>query len=170
MTDPSLSHVGPDGSARMVDVGAKPITERRAVAEAFVRISPALEQRIRENTIAKGNVLEVARLAGIMAAKRVDQLIPLCHSLPLDHADVRATLESGRVRIRAEARTHARTGVEMEALTAAAIAALTVIDMGKAVDKEMIVEGLRVIEKIGGRSGEYRASGGGGLDVGKSTK
>jgi cyclic pyranopterin monophosphate synthase len=169
MTDPSLSHVGPDGSARMVDVGAKAITERHAVAEAFVRVSPALEQRIRENSIAKGNVLEVARLAGIMASKRVDQLIPLCHSLPLDHADVQATLEGGRVRIRAEARTHARTGVEMEALTAAAVAALTVIDMGKAVDKGMVIEGLRVIEKSGGRSGDYRVDEG-GLDAGKSTK
>src|SRR5262245_18100242 len=113
---PHLSHVGPDAAARMVDVGDKPVTERYAAAECFVRISPALEQRIRENTLVKGNLLEVARLAGIMAAKRVDQLIPLCHSLPLDHADVRATLETARVCIRAEARTHARTGVEMEAL------------------------------------------------------
>lgn len=164
MTEPdisvpaSLSHVGPDGAARMVDVGAKPITDRTAVAEAFVRISPALERRIRENSLAKGNLLEVARLAGIMAAKRVDQLIPLCHSLPLDHADVQAVLEPGRVRLRAVARTHSRTGVEMEALTAAAVAALTVIDMGKAVDKGMVIEGLRVIEKTGGRSGPYAAA------------
>lgn len=154
---PRLSHVGPDGSARMVDVGDKPATDRVAVAEAFVRVSPALAARIRENSLAKGNVLEVARLAGIQAAKRTDELIPLCHSLPLDVVDVRATLEGERVRIRAEARTHARTGVEMEALTAAAVAALTVIDMGKAVDKGMVIEGLRVIEKRGGRSGEYRA-------------
>lgn len=159
MADPEslLSHVGSDGAARMVNVGEKPITERTAVAEAFVRISPLLEQQIRENALAKGSVLDIARLAGLMAAKRVDELIPLCHTLPLDHADVTATLEAGKVRIRAEARTHARTGVEMEALTAAAIAALTVIDMGKAVDKEMEISGLRVIEKRGGRSGEYRA-------------
>lgn len=165
MNDPSpaLSHVGPDGTARMVDVGDKPITHRVAVAEAFVRISASLEQRIRENSLAKGNLLEVARLAGIMAAKRVDGLIPLCHSLPLDHADVIATLEPGRVRIRAEASTHSRTGVEMEALTAAAVAALTVIDMGKAVDKAMVVEGLRVLEKRGGRSGDYVVE---GVDMG----
>ena len=163
MTEPdrtvpaSLSHIGPDGAARMVDVGEKPITDRSAVAEAFVRISPALEQRIRESSLAKGNLLEVARLAGIMAAKRVDELIPLCHSLPLDHADVRASLEPGRVRILAEARTHSRTGVEMEALAAATVAALTVIDMGKAVDKSMVIEGVRVLRKTGGRSGPYLA-------------
>jgi cyclic pyranopterin phosphate synthase len=92
-----------------------------------------------------------------MAAKRVDELIPLCHSLPLDHADVRASLEPGRVRIRAEARTHSRTGVEMEALAAATVAALTVIDMGKAVDKSMVIEGVRVLRKTGGRSGPYLA-------------
>ncbi|MBM4108741.1 MAG: cyclic pyranopterin monophosphate synthase MoaC [Phycisphaerae bacterium] len=160
MSEPAaqkLSHVGPDGSARMVDVGDKPATDRVAVAEAFVRVSPALADRVRENSLAKGNLLEVARLAGIQAAKRTDELIPLCHALPLDVVDVRATLEGGRVRIRAEARTHARTGVEMEALTAAAVAALTVIDMGKAVDRGMVVEGLRVIEKRGGRRGDYRA-------------
>lgn len=158
MSDPTLSHIGPDGSARMVNVGDKPITQRVAVAEAFVRISPHLEKQIRDNTLAKGDILGVARLAGVMASKRVDQLIPLCHSLPLDHADVRITLEPGRVRIEAEAATHARTGVEMEALTAAAVAALTVIDMGKAVDKAMVIEGLRVIEKNGGRSGHYQAA------------
>lgn len=163
MTEPdrsptaSLSHIGPHGAARMVDVGEKPVTDRTAVAEAFVRVSPALEERIRENSLAKGNLLEVARLAGIMAAKRTDELIPLCHSLPLDHADVQATVEAGRVRIRAEARTHSRTGVEMEALTAATIAALTVVDMGKAVDKSMVIEGVRVLQKTGGRSGPYLA-------------
>jgi cyclic pyranopterin phosphate synthase len=141
----------------MVDVGDKPATDRVAIAEAFVRVSPELADRIRENSLSKGNLLEVARLAGIQAAKRTDELIPLCHSLPLDAVDVRATLEDGRVRLRATVRTHARTGVEMEALTAAAIAALTVIDMGKAVDRGMVVEGLRVIEKRGGRSGDGRA-------------
>jgi cyclic pyranopterin phosphate synthase len=141
----------------MVDVGGKDVTERVAVAEAFVRVSEELGAAIRGNTLKKGDVLAVARLAGIQAAKRTDELIPLCHTLPLDHADVELTLEAGRVRIRATARVRARTGVEMEALTAAAVAALTVIDMGKSIDKAMEVEGLRVIEKRGGRSGTYRA-------------
>lgn len=161
---PALSHVGPDGRARMVDVGEKPITARRAVAEGFVRVSASLARAIRTNAIAKGNVLEVARLAGIAAAKRAGDLIPLCHPLPLDavHVDARLVARSpgGRgpaVAIRAEARCHARTGVEMEALTAVAAAALTVIDMGKAIDKGMVIEGVRLIEKSGGRSGTYRA-------------
>lgn len=152
-----LSHVGPDGASRMVDVGDKAPSDRVAVAEGFVRISTPLALAIRENTLAKGNLLEVARLAGIMAAKRTDTLIPMCHSLPLDHADVQATLEEGRVVIRASVRVHAKTGVEMEALTAVCVAALTVIDMGKAIDKAMVIEGVRVIEKRGGRSGVYIA-------------
>jgi cyclic pyranopterin phosphate synthase len=143
--------------ARMVDVGAKPVTERVAVAEAVVRVSVELARAIRENSLKKGNLMEVARLAGIQGAKRTADLIPLCHTLALDHVDVRVELDEGRVRITAEVRTHARTGVEMEALTAAAVAALTVIDMGKAVDKGMVIEGVRVLEKRGGRSGEYRA-------------
>ena len=155
---PRLSHIGPDGGAAMVDVGAKPITERSATAEGFVRISADLEQRIRENTIAKGSVLEVARLAGIMAAKRTDELIPLCHTLPVDAVDMMVELLPGRVRIAATVRTHAKTGVEMEALTAVSVACLTVIDMGKAVDKAMVIEGIRVVEKHGGRSGSYVAS------------
>src|SRR5438874_3605566 len=146
---PSLSHIDPEGRARMVDVGAKDPTAREAVAEAFVRVSPALEEAIRQNTLAKGDMLGVARLAGIQAAKRTDELIPLCHSLPLDCVEVEATLERGRVHLRATARTHAKTGVEMEALTAVAVAALTVIDMGKAIDKGMVVEGLRLLEKRG---------------------
>lgn len=152
-----LTHIGADGRARMVDVGGKPVAERVAVAEAFVRVSRELETRIGENSLVKGNLLEVARLAGIQAAKRTGDLIPLCHPLAIDFADVQATLEPGRVRVRAEVRTTARTGVEMEALTAAAVAALTVIDMGKAVDRGMVIEGVRVVEKRGGRSGEYRA-------------
>jgi len=155
---PGLSHVTSDGRATMVDVGEKPVTARSATAEAFVRISPELEARIRQGTIAKGPVLEVARLAGIQAAKRTDELIPLCHSLPLDGVDVTAQVESGRVRITATARTHARTGVEMEALVAVTLAALTVLDMGKAVDKAMVIEGVRVLEKRGGRSAVYAAS------------
>lgn len=141
----------------MVDVGAKDVTQRVAVAEAFVRVSPELAAQIRDNTVTKGSVLETARLAGIMAAKRTDELIPLCHTLPLDSVDVDAALEGQHVRLRAKVTTHSRTGVEMEALTAVAIAALTVIDMGKSIDKGMIVEGLRVIEKRGGRSGHYQA-------------
>ena len=154
-----LSHAAPDGSARMVDVGAKTVTSRWATAEAFVRISPELERAIRDNAIAKGSVMEVARLAGIMAAKRTDELIPLCHSLPLDGVDVSAEVLEGRIRLTATARTHARTGVEMEALTAVAIAALTVIDMGKAIDKAMVIEGVRLLEKHGGASGAYVAGG-----------
>jgi cyclic pyranopterin phosphate synthase len=159
---PELSHIDAAGRARMVDVGAKPITERVAIAEAVVRVSPDLERKIRENSLAKGNLLDVARLAGVQAAKRTSDLIPLCHTLPLDQADVEATVESGRVRLIATVRTHARTGVEMEALTAAAVAALTVIDMGKAVDRGMVIEGVRVLEKRGGRSGDWKAVAGGG--------
>src|ERR1044071_6692984 len=134
---PRLSHVDASGRARMVDVGEKPVTERVAAAEALVRISPELERRIRENDLAKGDVLEVARLAGIQAAKRTSDLIPLCHTLALDHADVQVALENGRVRVLATVRTHARTGVEMEALTAAVVAALSVIGMGKGVGRAM---------------------------------
>lgn len=154
-----LSHVGPDGRATMVDVGEKTVTERVAVAEAIVRVSAELAKKIGENALAKGDLLGVARLAGIQAAKRTDELIPLCHSLPLDVVEVDAKVDEKQacVVIRATAKTRAKTGVEMEALTAAAIAALTVIDMGKAVDKAMVVEGLRVIEKRGGRSGTYVA-------------
>lgn len=152
-----LSHVDAAGRAAMVDVGDKDITVRRAVAEARVVISPALQARIAENSLKKGNLLEVARLAGIQAAKRTAELIPLCHPLPLDAVDVRAELRQGHVHLLAEARVTARTGVEMEALTAVAVAALTVIDMGKAVDRGMVVEGLRLLEKEGGRSGRYVA-------------
>jgi len=137
----------------MVDVGDKPVTARSATAEGFVRVSPELAARIRDNTLAKGSLLDVARLAGILAAKRTDELIPLCHTLPLDALDVRAELLDGRVHITATARTQSRTGVEMEALTAVAVACLTVIDMGKAVDKGMVIEGIRVLKKTGGRSG-----------------
>jgi cyclic pyranopterin phosphate synthase len=154
-----LTHIDPaTGQARMVNVGEKPITPRRAVAEGRVRISEELAKAIAANTLKKGNLLEVARLAGVQAAKRTDELIPLCHSLPLDHADVQAWVEGPYVRLRAEASVTARTGVEMEALTAVAVAALTVIDMGKAIDKSMAIESIRLIEKTGGRSGDYRAS------------
>jgi cyclic pyranopterin phosphate synthase len=152
-----LTHADSRGQARMVDVGAKPVTERIAVAEGFVRVSPELHAAIRKNTLRKGNLLQVARLAGMQAAKRTDELIPLCHQLPLDSVDVEADLKPGRVHITATVRVHARTGVEMEALTAVAVAALTVIDMGKAIDNRMVIEGIRVLEKRGGRSGTYLA-------------
>lgn len=139
----------------MVDVGEKPITPRSAAAEANIRVSPELAACIRANTLKKGDLFSTARLAGILAAKKTPELIPLCHSLPLDAVDITIELHDHTVHIRAEARTHSRTGVEMEALTAAAIAALTVIDMGKAVDKHMVIEGLRVTEKHGGRSGSW---------------
>jgi cyclic pyranopterin phosphate synthase len=141
----------------MVDVGGKLVTARTATAEGFVRISPDLERAIRENSIEKGSVLDVARLAGILAAKRTDELVPLCHTLPLEAVNVDAVLESGRVRVTTTVRTQARTGVEMEALTAVAVACLTVIDMGKAIDKAMVIEGIRVTEKHGGRHGNYTA-------------
>lgn len=150
----------------MVDVGDKPVSDRSATAEGFVRVSHELAAAIEANTIKKGSVLEVARLAGILAAKRTDELIPLCHTLPLDAVDVSATLTPPtagevrrRVRIVASVRTRSRTGVEMEALTAVSIACLTVMDMGKAIDKAMVIEGVRVLEKHGGRSGSYLATG-----------
>ncbi len=153
----NLTHVDARGRAAMVDVGEKAVTARRAVAEARVMISPALAQRIRKNSLAKGNVLDVARLAGIQAAKRTDELIPLCHSLPLDSIQVRAELRRDHVYIWSEAKVTAKTGVEMEALLAVAIAALTVIDMGKSIDRAMTIEGLRMLEKEGGRSGHFVA-------------
>ncbi len=156
MTDP-LTHLDEQGDARMVDIGGKPLTRRRAVAEGFVRCSPELLERIERDDLEKGSVFQIARIAGIQAAKRTDQLIPLCHPLPLDSVEVDLKIEGGRVAIRAAASTTWKTGVEMEALAAVAGAALTVIDMGKAVDKAMVIEGVRLIEKTGGKSGTYRA-------------
>lgn len=144
----------------MVDVGEKAVTRRWATAEGYVRISAALGDAIAGNAVEKGSVLEVARLAGILAAKRTDELIPLCHSLVLDVVEVRATLEQGvstRVRVIATVRTSARTGVEMEALAAVAVACLTIVDMGKAIDRGMVIEGVRILEKHGGRSGAFVA-------------
>ena len=155
-TSPQLSHVDAEGRARMVDVGEKPVTARRAVAEGRVRISAALQRQIEQNSLKKGNLLEVARLAGIQAAKRTADLIPLCHTLPLDAVLVDVRLDGEGIHIRAETRVQARTGVEMEALTAVAVAALTVIDMGKAVDPLMTIEQIQLVEKTGGRSGDFR--------------
>ncbi len=140
----------------MVDTSAKPQTARRAVASARVLMSPATVEAVREHRTPKGDPLETARIAGIMAAKRTAEIIPLCHPLPLTHVDVRATLEDFGVRIEAEAATTAQTGVEMEALTAAAVAALTVYDMCKAVEKGIRVTDVQLEEKTGGKSGTWK--------------
>ena len=149
-----LSHYDAAGSPRMVDVSGKPETRREARAHAFVRIRPSVLQNLPANP--KGNPLEIARIAGIAAAKRTSDLIPLCHPLMLSHADVDVHLEGRGVRIVASAATTAQTGVEMEALTAAAVAALTVYDMIKALDKSIEIQDLYLLEKTGGKSGEYR--------------
>ncbi len=154
-----LTHLDADGGVHMVDVGEKATTVRRAVAEGRVRMGQDLIDQIEANQLAKGNLLEVAKLAGIQAAKRTDQLIPLCHSLPLDHVQVSAWVEAPFVHLRATAQVHGRTGVEMEALTAVSVAALTVIDMGKAVDPTMVIESIRLLEKTGGRRGHFVAPG-----------
>jgi cyclic pyranopterin monophosphate synthase len=140
-----LSHVDESGAVHMVDVGGKPQAKRRATARAFVRMSPGTAGRLHE--LPKGDALTTAQLAGIMAAKRTAELIPLCHPLPLTHVDVQLQVEDAGVAIEASAETTAQTGVEMEALTAATVAALTVYDMVKAIDKEMVVEGVRLLEK-----------------------
>ena len=140
-----LSHVAPTGNARMVDVGGKAVSRRRAVARATVRMAPATATRLRE--LPKGDALTVAQVAGIMAAKRTSDLIPLCHPLPLSHVDVRLEIGEAAVAVEATAETTAQTGVEMEALVGAAVAALTVYDMAKAIDKEMSVTDVVLVEK-----------------------
>jgi cyclic pyranopterin phosphate synthase len=149
-----LSHYDEAGRARMVDVSAKTPTARTARAEAVVRMKPEVLKALPRNP--KGDPLEVARIAGIQAAKQTAALIPMCHPLPLTHADVEVTLEARGVRILSSVSTSAQTGVEMEALTAAAVAALTVYDMTKALDKSITIEKLRLLEKTGGKSGHYR--------------
>ena len=157
----TLSHLGPDGSARMVDVGDKPVTERVARAEGAVRMSREAFELVKTSAIAKGDVLSVARLAGIQAAKRTPDLIPLCHPLALDQIEVEPLLDEKLpgVRISATVRTSARTGVEMEALTAVAVGCLTVYDMVKSADRAMRIEAIRLVHKSGGRSGEFDATG-----------
>jgi cyclic pyranopterin phosphate synthase len=149
-----LSHYDSGGSPRMVNVSAKPETHRMARAQAFVRIRPPVLRQLPKNP--KGNPLEIARIAGIIAAKKTSDLIPLCHPLPLSHADVDVTVEKHGVRIVATAATTAQTGVEMEALTAAAVAALTVYDMTKALDKSIEIQDIYLLEKTGGKSGVYK--------------
>ncbi|HLJ50518.1 MAG TPA: cyclic pyranopterin monophosphate synthase MoaC [Bryobacteraceae bacterium] len=151
-----LSHYDHAGSPRMVDVSAKSETKRTARAHAFVRIKPEVLAKLPDNP--KGNPLEIARIAGIMAAKKTSELIPLCHPLMLSHADVTATVESEGVRIHASATTTAQTGVEMEALTAACVAALTVYDMTKAMDKSIEIQDVYLVEKTGGKSGDFHRS------------
>ena len=149
-----LSHYDDAGDVRMVDVGQKSATKRTAKAEAFVVLSEAVLSALPENP--KGDPLQVARIAGIQASKRTSDLIPLCHPLALTHADVDATVEAGGVRIIATASTVGPTGVEMEAMTAASVAALTVYDMCKALDKAIEVRAVRLLEKTGGKSGDFR--------------
>lgn len=149
-----LSHYDEHGQAKMVDVAAKTVTARMAKAEAFVSIKPSVIKQLPNNP--KGDPLEVARIAGILGAKRTSELIPMCHPLPLSFVDVQLQVKSNGVYIRSEARTSGQTGVEMEALTAASIAALTVYDMTKALDKSIEITSLRLLEKTGGKSGHYK--------------
>ena len=155
---PELSHLDEEGRIRMVDVGAKAVTARTAEASGYVQMSPATLAAIRERRTPKGDPLETARLAGIMAAKRASALIPLCHSLALSHADVQITLVDDGAKIWATASTSAQTGVEMEALTAVSVAALTLYDMCKAIDREMVIGEIKLERKTGGRSGEWKRS------------
>lgn len=158
MKDPDgLSHLDDAGRARMVDVGDKDETDRRARAEARVVVGDDIAARLLSGHTPKGNVMETARIAGIQAAKRTAEWIPLCHQLPLSHVDVETEIVEDTVVIRTEARTRARTGVEMEALVAASAAALTVYDMLKAWSHDIVIERVRLLEKSGGRSGTYSA-------------
>jgi cyclic pyranopterin monophosphate synthase len=152
-----LTHVGPAGEAKMVDVSAKPETSRRAVARGSIRMSAATLDAIRRNQIHKGDVLGVARVAGIMAAKRTAELIPLCHPLPIDDVQIALAADDELPGIRAEASvaTVAKTGVEMEAITAVAIALVTIYDMAKAMDRDMVIGDIVLAAKSGGLSGEY---------------
>jgi len=156
MTD-TLSHFDATGQAHMVDVSTKPATQRSATAAAFVELNEAVLAALPQNP--KGNPLEVARFAGIQAAKRTADLIPMCHPLALTHIDVQATIVPSGVDIRATATTTANTGVEMEAMTAAAIAALTVYDMTKALDKSIRIRDILLLSKTGGKSGDYQRQG-----------
>ena len=152
-SSPKLSHYDTAGNARMVDVSAKQSTRRTATASAFVELSAAVLAALPQNP--KGNPLEVARFAGIQAAKRTSELIPMCHPLPLTHVDIEASIVDKGVSIRATVATTAQTGVEMEALTAATIAALTVYDMTKALDKSIVIRSVQLEQKSGGKSGDY---------------
>ena len=151
-----LTHIDKDGRARMVDVSAKQETSRKARAEAFVEMSAATVALLSRNRLPKGDPLETARIAGIQAAKKTSELIPLCHPLPLTHVDVAIKIEKTGARIESTASTKAETGVEMEALTAASVAALTLYDMCKAVEKGITIGPIRLLEKVGGKSGHWK--------------
>src|SRR5947207_9942776 len=151
-----LSHIDEQGRVAMVDTSAKEATARRAVASARVLMSPGTVEAVRERRTPKGDPLETARVAGIMAAKRTAELIPLCHPLPLTHIEVRAELNDSGVYLEAEVTTRAQTGVEIEALTAVSVAALTVYDMCKALDKAITITDIRLESKTGGKSGDFR--------------
>ena len=154
MAEPEkLSHLDSAGRATMVDVGRKPVTNRSAIAEGRVRVGPKVAAAIRENRLKKGDLLSVARLGGVQAAKRTSDLVMLCHPLPLTHVSVEAELDGDTVVITASAKTAGQTGVEMEALTAAAGAALNVVDMGKSLNPQIVIESLQVVEKHGGKTG-----------------
>lgn len=152
-----LTHLDDEGRARMVDVGAKDITERLARAEARVTMETSTMQALQQGNTPKGDVLGTARIAGIQAAKQTPSLIPLCHAIALTNVEVRFELLDESVRVETTARCRDRTGVEMEAMVAASVAALTIYDMLKAVDRAMTIEGVRLLEKSGGRSGHYVA-------------
>ena len=149
-----LSHFNETGEVSMVDVSAKEVTERRATAVAYVAMKPEVIKALPQNK--KGNPLEVARIAGIGGAKKTSELIPLCHQLPLTHVGLEFAIEKNGIAITATASTAARTGVEMEALTAASVAALTIYDMTKALDKSIEIRNIHLLEKTGGKSGDYR--------------
>ena len=153
-----LTHLDASGRARMVDVGAKPSTDRRAVAQAIVRMTADTAARVAAGDAPKGDVIGVARIAGIQAAKRTSELIPLCHPLPLSFVGVEGSVDAGvgTITLTAEARTTGPTGVEMEALTAASVAALTVYDMVKGIERGARIESVMLLEKSGGKSGEWR--------------
>jgi len=156
-----LTHLDAEGRARMVNVGEKPVTHRRSVARCEVRMAPETLARITDRKIAKGDVLATARIAGIQAAKRTDEWIPLAHPLPIDAVEVILEPDAGASLVRVEARveTHWRTGVEMEALVGVTAAGLTIYDMCKAIDREMRIENVRLVAKSGGRSGDFVRSG-----------
>ena len=156
MAKAKLSHVDRRGRVKMVDVGGKPVTQREAVARGEITMNAAALKLIRSGAVKKGDPLQTARLAGIMAAKQTAALIPLCHPLQLSHVSVELTPTRRGYAIESRVRTNGQTGVEMEALTAVAVAALTIYDMVKAVDKGMVIDGVCLLEKRGGRSGDYR--------------
>lgn len=156
MASRRLTHLDDKGQARMVDVAAKPVTQREAVAECRVRMAAETLRAVRESEVAKGDALGVARVAGILAAKRTPELIPLTHPLPISSVEVEFEFEPDAIRVRATARVAGQTGVEMEALTAAAVAGLTIIDMVKGLEKGVWLEHVRLLSKTGGKSGEWR--------------